>query len=73
MEITSVGPKNPPSFYDNFKIPINNWRGCGLDEPSFVKCRNIHNVEGIRLHDHIGTMDPDEFGYITDKIDEFNP
>lgn len=44
-----------------------------MDEPSFVKCRNIHNVEGIRLHDHIGTMDPDEFGYITDKIDEFNP
>ena len=73
VEITSVPPKSPPGYYDGFKEPIKNWWECGLDQQSYVKCspNNVHNVEGIRLHQHIGTMNTDDFDYITDKIIEY--
>lgn len=69
-EITSVPPKNPPSYFDDFKVPIAKWQECGLDEASFVKCNNnnIHNVEGIRLHQYIGSISPVDFNHIIDKI-----
>lgn len=67
-EITSKKPKNPPSYYDQFKEFINGWHKCRLDEPSYVKCKNIHNIEGIRLHDYIGSMDYKEFILITKII-----
>ncbi|MDD2402175.1 MAG: type II toxin-antitoxin system PemK/MazF family toxin [Clostridia bacterium] len=67
-EITSISPKNPPGYYDLYKEPILNWQECGLNEPSFVKCKNIHNVEEIRLHNKIGTMNYNDFINIVDKI-----
>ena len=74
-EITSVPPKNPPSYYDGFKESIIKWKECGLDEASFVKCKdnNIHKVEGIRLHQYIGSIDPNDFNNIINKILICNP
>lgn len=74
-EITSVPPKNPPGYYDGFKEPIIKWQECGLDEASFVKCKsnNIHNIEGIRLHQHIGSIDSVDFSNIINKIIISNP
>lgn len=62
-EITSVSPKDPPSYFDRFKEPILKWQQCGLDQESWVKCfkGNIHNVDGSRLHQHIGSMDVEDF------------
>ena len=72
-EITSIPPKNPPGYYDSFKEEIVDWEEYGLDKPSYVKCKNIYNVEGLRLHQKIGTMkDTVEFERIIDKIDESN-
>lgn len=70
VEITSIGPKNPPTHYDTFKEEIVGWRKCGLDQPSYVKCKNVHNVMGLRLKDKIGSMDPDEFEHIVNRIYE---
>lgn len=37
VSTTSQKPKNPPSYYDQFKIPILNWRRIGFKEPSWAK------------------------------------
>lgn len=71
-EITSVPPKDPPGHYDNYKEPIINWVSCGLDKPSYVKCKNIHNVEDVRFIKLIGIMDADDFLNIVIKISEYN-
>lgn len=70
VEITSVAPKNPPDYYDTLKEEIKEWKTYGLDEPSYVKCKNVHNVNGLRLVDKIGSMNKDEFERIVDKITE---
>lgn len=72
VEITSVPPKQPPSHYDKFKEPIIKWKQCGLANPSFIKCKNIHNIEISRLFKKIGIMEDDEFINIIDKIDLSN-
>jgi len=71
-EITSVPPKQPPSYYDKYKEPIIKWAKYGLTELSFIKCKNIHNIEESRLYRKIGTIDEDEFINIIDKIDSYN-
>ena len=73
VEITSVPPKNPPGHYDSFKEKIYNWKQYGLDEPSYIKCKNIHNPIGIQFFRKIGTMkDTEEFEHIVNRIDECN-
>lgn len=67
-EITSVPPKVPPGFYDQFKEPIHNWQACGLDESSYAKCANTHNVEKVRFVRKLGTMDADDFMCIVERI-----
>lgn len=73
VEITSKAPKDPPGYYDFAKEEIKNWKDYGLDKPSYVKCKNISNVNGLRLYEKIGTMkNTDEFNHIVDRIDECN-
>ena len=72
VEITSVPPKNPPGFYDGFKEEIKKWQKCGLDQPSYVKCKNTHRVEEEKLYKLIGTMSVDDFNNIIDKLTEYN-
>lgn len=71
-EITSEGPKDPPTYYDQFKEKIKGWEKYGLDKESFVKCTNIHNISNARFINHIGSMDENEFEEIVDKISEAN-
>lgn len=72
VEITTVPPKQPPSHYDKFKEPIIRWAQYGLAYPSFIKCKNIHNIEISRLFQKIGIMADDEFINIIEKIDLSN-
>lgn len=67
-EITSIPPKRPPSHFDKFKEPIIKWGEYGLTNPSFIKCKNLHNIEISRLYQKIGIMDDDEFLNIIEKI-----
>lgn len=71
-EITTVEPKDPPGYYDQYKEEIKNWKKYGLDKKSYVKCKNIHNVEGPRFVKQIGVMDSDEFENIVNRIMEVN-
>lgn len=71
VEITSIPPKNPRTYYDNFKEEIKGWKKYGLEEPSYIKCKNVHKVVGLRLVSKIGVMDADEFERIVNKIAEY--
>ena len=72
-EITSKSPKDPPGYYDSVKEEIKNWNDYGLDRKSYVKCKNVYDVEDLRLYQKIGTMkDTEEFERIVDRIDECN-
>ena len=70
-EITSVKP-DASSYYDQFNEEIIDWKSCGLDKKSYVKCKNIHNVNSQRLLRKIGEMDEDDFLNIAEKIVEYN-
>ncbi len=73
VEITSVAPKDPPGYYDTFKEEIKDWQKYGLDEPSWVKCKNVHNPQNLKFFGKIGTMkNTEEFERIVDRIDEYN-
>ncbi len=69
-EITSVKPDG--SYYSQFKEKINNWKICGLDKISYVKCKNVHNITNDRLFKQIGIMDDDDLLRIIDKVIEYN-
>jgi len=66
-EITSVPPKKTPGYYDFAKEKIRGWKTYGLNEPSFVKCKNLHTVNISLLHKLIGKMHVSEF----EKIESF--
>ena len=72
VEITSVPPKMPPGYYDKFKEPVTNWEESGLDEPSYVKCKNIHRVDPTRLLKKIGSLNTIDFDNIIEKIILYN-
>lgn len=69
-EITSIPPNG--SYYSQFKEKIKEWQQCGLDKISYVKCRNVHNVDNDKLFQQIGIMAEDDFIRIIDKIVEYN-
>lgn len=58
-QITSVPPKNPPKYHDQYKVKIKNWKELGLDKPSWVNCykKNMHRISGKRLNKYIGHAD----------------
>lgn len=69
-EITSSQPKVPPSYYDQFKEPIINWRRAGLTEPSYVKTHKIFRVEKDKLLEYVGKMPSHDFDRILARIIE---
>lgn len=71
VEIASALPEKD-NYYSKFKEEIKNWQQCGLNKPSYVKCKNIHNIETERLYEKIGTMKKDDLCNILCKIAEHN-
>jgi mRNA interferase MazF len=72
VEITSESPKNPPTYYDQFKEEIKNWEEYGLERKSYIKCKNIHNVKPIKFLRKIGTMSNNDFEFFIQKILGYN-
>lgn len=71
-EITSSGPKNPPSFYDQFKEPIYKWKEAGLEKLSFVKTHRIHKAHKDKFVIFNGNMNEQELNRILYRIVEVN-
>ncbi|HCL4447346.1 TPA: type II toxin-antitoxin system PemK/MazF family toxin [Clostridium botulinum] len=73
-EITSKKPKEPPSYYDNFKEPIKQWWKCGLNKESYVKTNKLYNIKSNKLHKRIGHINnkSSDFNRIVNRIIEVN-
>lgn len=70
VEITSIKPKESPTYFDQFKEEIKEWQQAELDQPSWAKCYkgNIHNISENRLHEYIGEMDSEDFKNVAKNI-----
>lgn len=74
VSTTSQPPSNPPSSYDQFKIPILNWRNNVFTKPSWVKglfllrYSNNYLKSIVKPDDYIATMDDDSFDYLVNEL-----
>ena len=61
-QLTSQDPGDPPSYYDQFKFPVTNWRASGLDQASWVKTapENLIELKLSSLRSYIGRMHPQD-------------
>ena len=75
VSTTSQPPSNPPSFYDQFKIPILKWRNNGFTKPSWVKgllllrYSNKYLKSVVKPDDYITTMDESSFNYLVNELE----
>jgi mRNA interferase MazF len=75
---TSVPPNDPPKYFDQFKIPILNWRKAGLLKPSWVLSLNlIRLTKGqlsklVKEDDFIGRMSNLDFNYLINEIERLH-
>lgn len=75
VSTTSQSPKDPPSYYDQFKIPIYNWRKIGLSQASWgLGYRLIELTENelrsvVTRTDYIGRMSEIDLQYLITQIE----
>lgn len=77
VSTTSQEPKNPPSYFDGFKIPILNWRRIGFKEPSWVKGYRIiqlseQDLKRVNKKDYIGYLREKDFDFLINEIERLH-
>jgi len=78
VSTTSQSPSDPPSYFDEFKIPIYNWRKIGLLKPSWgLGYRLIQLTESelnsvIKRTDYIGRMSEADLNYLIRQIERIH-
>ncbi len=75
VSTTTQSPSDPPSYFDQFKIPIFNWRRIGLSRPSWgLGYRLIQLTEDelkdvVKISDYIGCMSEKDLQYLIEQIE----
>ncbi|MEA1961269.1 MAG: type II toxin-antitoxin system PemK/MazF family toxin [Bacillota bacterium] len=75
VSTTTQSPKDPPSYYDQFKIPILNWRKIGLPQASWglgyrlIKLRDNELRSVVTNTDYIGSMSETDLQYLITQIE----
>lgn len=75
VSTTSQPPSDPPSYYDQFKIPILNWRNNGFTKPSWVKglfllrYSNVYLMSEVKPDDYIMKMEENSFNYLVNELE----
>ncbi|MCO1604736.1 type II toxin-antitoxin system PemK/MazF family toxin [Desulfosporosinus nitroreducens] len=75
---TSVPPHDPPKYFDQFKIPVLNWRKVGLSKPSWVQSLKLIHLTRTQLRDlvkeddFIGRMSELDFNYLVGEIERIH-
>lgn len=78
ISTTTKERKSPPSYRDQFKIPIQNWRKTGLPNPSWCRGNILIKLprrEAELLVDEksfIGRMHPEDFNVIIEEVERMN-
>ena len=74
ISTTSKYPSEPPSYFDQFKIPIYNWRKFGFSKPSWgLGHRLIHLTDKelknlVKKEDFLGYMSEIDLRNLNNKI-----
>ena len=71
-EITSTPPKVPPTYFDRFKKPIQDWQKAGLLNASYVKTHKLHRSGEDKLVKYRGKIEGEELIAILTRIVEVN-
>lgn len=75
---TSVPPNDPPKYFDQFKIPVLNWRKAGLLKPSWVQSLKLIRLKRDQLSnlvkedDFIGRLSELDFNYLIGEIERLH-
>ncbi len=78
ISTTTQSPSNPPSYFDQFKIPILNWRKAGLLKPSWglgyrlIKLTELELKRVIKDEDRIGKIGETDLKYLINKIEKIH-
>ncbi len=75
VSTTTQSPSDPPSYFDQYKIPILNWRKIGLPKHSWgLAYRLIQLTEDelkdvVKRRDYIACMSDKDLQYLIDQIE----
>ncbi len=78
VSTTSQSPKDPPSYFDQFKIPIYNWRKIGLPQASWglgyrlIELTNEELKSVVTKTDYIGRMSQIDLHDLITKIENMH-
>lgn len=78
LSTTTQSPSNPPSYFDQFKIPILNWRKAGLLEPSWglgyrlIELTEFELESIVKNKDRIGKMGKKDLKYLINEIEDIH-
>lgn len=78
ISTTSKGIRKPPTYHDQFKIPIKNWRKAGFTKPSWCRGKILiqmpkYEAESlINEKSYIGKIPPHDLNYILEELEKLN-
>jgi len=78
VSTTSQSPKDPPSYFDQFKIPIYNWRKIGLPQASWglgyrlIELTDEELKSVVTKTDYIGRMSEIDLNNLITKIENMH-
>jgi len=77
VSTTSKGPKNPPSYFDRFKILICNWRRIGFKEPSWAKGYRLiklseKELSNVVKNDLVGQLGERDLAFLIGEIERIH-
>jgi len=78
VSTTSVPPNDPPKHFDQYKIPILNWRKAELLKPSWVQGLRIISLNKDQMQallkddSYIGRMTDIDFNYLISELENIH-
>jgi len=71
-------PSEPPTYFDQFKIPIYNWRKYGFTKPSWALGLRLIELtinefkSVVKKEDYIGKMNEIDLQYLINRIEQIH-
>lgn len=78
ISTTSQPRNNPLKYYDQYKIPIYNWRKTGLSKPSWFRAYQLIRISRDKVEsvvsstDYIGRMHAEDFNNIVKQLERLH-
>jgi len=78
VSTTTQSPSEPPSYFDQFKISIYNWRKYGLSKPSWalglrlIEFTEDELISVIKNEDYIGHLNEIDLQHLISKIEQIH-